>query len=158
MTKQLTLEFVSQTLDTNKIEIIKLEINNNLKDSWTVFKHNSVASFKQCLFRITTIDKQVIYFILENAFMLYLEDTIKIKYNGKLYSYVISENKNDFILQTKEKLTQLNNQLQYLKATNELNVSSIINSNIDQIMDKMYKHKAIYNFSLQPKEVSWKEK
>ncbi|TNK82969.1 hypothetical protein C4M96_01700 [Mycoplasmopsis pullorum] len=153
------LKLVSQTFEIDKININKLEFNNDLKDSWTTFTPNSVASYTRVLIRIhTTIRNRnrTIYLILENVFASYKENEIELRYsNSKLEFYKNAQNKNDLAEVNKKAVKELKNEIDLLNEMHKNNIQTDVS--IETIFKKreLFRLTAIVNFNLNKGE-EWK--
>ncbi|SJZ43513.1 MSC_0621 family F1-like ATPase epsilon subunit [Mycoplasmopsis verecunda] len=134
--------------------ISNLALNINLQDKWDNIKSNSVGSFNKVFIKIKLEDDNNIYYILDNAFITYLNDEIKISYRGACRKYRQVAKTNEFIIQTEKLLRQQEERLKYLNACEQLNVSNIDKIEIYKLRNEIFINKAIVLFNLNKEETS----
>ncbi|QIW62257.1 MSC_0621 family F1-like ATPase epsilon subunit [Mycoplasmopsis gallinacea] len=150
---KITLKFVSESFEVSKMQITKLEINNDLKDYWVTFKPNSVASLRKGFLKITFKDEssskeKVRYLILNNPFLIYLDNQIELRYKGKLQFYIHQSFDKASLKTMIKQLKEKKNQLNLIKAYQENNIHFYDSFEASKLNDEIFYQSAVLNFEL----------
>ncbi|MEE3928178.1 hypothetical protein V2E24_01120 [Mycoplasmopsis ciconiae] len=141
------IKFVSSDYSKTYIEALNLQLNVHNKDRWEKLKTNSIASFETCFFRIETSKNNYQYYILNNVFMIYVNNTITINFKNKLTLYTQTNNSSQ-IKDYTNIIKALKEELRYYNSLNNLNISEVEETKINSLKQKINKYEILNNFSL----------
>lgn len=150
----LRINFLASNKKSYLLYAKSLEINNDFKDSWVKFEKDSVASFKQCFFRINKHQQKEGYFVLDNVFLAYFDDEITIEFNNtELVLFERSKLDKQYEQQLSHAYRKSLKELNYFKALKNWDIDITDQLKLDEVFWLNFYLKALYNFSLVKKQV-----